>query len=112
MAALALTAVAFDWDEPSDSPEDDNEDAGPNDTEDGAEPGLDIVMQLSEGSGSSYAPVTGSEGDDTLSTELLLRYESATQAARDVTIDLQDSDVTWDDVAFVGVQTPTLVAQT
>jgi hypothetical protein len=42
-------------------------------------------------------------------TELVLRYESATETARDVTIDLRDAALTWDDVTFVGEQTPTLL---
>lgn len=49
------------------------------------------------------------DDDGQLVTELVLRYESATETARDVTIDLRDAALTWDDVTFVGDQTPQLL---
>jgi Ca2+-binding RTX toxin-like protein len=53
------------------------------------------------------APDEDSESDQ---TSLILRYESDTEADRDVVIQLGTGPVVWDDISLIGVETPLLIA--
>ncbi|MGR3377356.1 calcium-binding protein [Salipiger abyssi] len=77
------------------------------------EPGVDMVLidgdPLDDGFTLSNARIEyTADAEGNAGSEVILRYESETDSARDVVITLDGATVTWDDIAFSGDQIPEL----
>ncbi|APZ51300.1 calcium-binding protein [Salipiger abyssi] len=77
------------------------------------EPGVDMLLidgdPLDDGFTLSNARIEyTADAEGNAGSEVILRYESETDSARDVVITLDGATVTWDDIAFSGDQIPEL----
>lgn len=82
----------------------------------GLETGLDQLVVYADATSDGYSLTTArfemiEDRNGAPENNLVLRYESETEVARDVATNLGASTLTWNDVAFVGETTPQLVAQ-
>lgn len=76
------------------------------------ESGIDTLeidaTPMNDGFSLTSARIEQVDDAGTLVTELVLRYDSQTEASRDVVIDLRGATLVWDDVTFIGSSIPTL----